>query len=147
MKHVITDHAIELEQTYRIQKVESIESYYVSTDENYPEFSSLDSALKCFIDELQNLDPFEYDHLEHAYEEVFGDKPDDPEEFSDYFQYANVCVSFNLVYRDESILCVRFNFDVQENKLRIEEHSIEIDPQFEQPLEEIVETIKSLFKK
>lgn len=147
MKHLNTELSIELKQNFRIQKIENIESYYVATDENYPEFSSLDSALKCLVDEIHNLDPFKYDHLGYAYVEVFGEKPDNPEEISEYFQYANACVSFNLVYRDDPILCIRFNFNVLGKKLEIEEHVIEIDPQFEQPLEEIVKTIKSLLRK
>ena len=147
MKHLNTELSIELKQNFRIQKIENIESYYVATDENYPEFSSLDSALKCLVDEIHNLDPFKYDHLGYAYVEVFGEKPDNPEEISEYFQYANACVSFNLVYRDDPILCIRFNFNVRGKKLEIEEHSIKIDPKFEQTLEEIVKTIKSLLRK
>ncbi len=147
MNHLKPDQAFDQHQNYCIQKIESIESYYVANDENYPEFPSLDSALKCLADEIRELDPYDYDHLENAYEEVFGEKPDDLEELNDYFQNSSAGVSFMLLYHDESIFCVRFNFNLQEKKLELADHEIEMNSEYEQPLKEIVKTIKSLLSK
>jgi len=148
MNYLNADKSRELDQSFRIQKIENIEDYFVAIEENYPEFSSIDIVLKYLMDEIVNLDPNDYDHLGLEYTKVFGEKPEDPEEEFDYYQYSNSCVSFNVLFQGEIIFCVRFEFNVKEKKLDISNPQIEkAKKKFENKLSDCVKKINILIKK
>lgn len=144
MTNKISKSTTKASDIFRIEKIENIESYYVCTDQNYAEFTNLNDALDFLMIQVKELKQEDFHHLSDEFEGIFGDRPTDPDELSEYFGSSSASVILNLVSSDEVVVGVSVQLDIKSGALDFSTLDIELGAAFEGKLSEWVDRVKDL---
>ena len=129
---------------FRIEKIENIESYFVSADEKFAEFTTLDEALDFLIIQIEDLKYDDFHYLSNEFERIFGEKPTDPDELSEYYNSSSASVILNVVSSNEVVVGVNVQLDIESKALNLSSLNIELGAAYEGKLSPWLERVKKI---
>jgi hypothetical protein len=128
---------------YQVEIVENIECHFVATAVVQDQISDLRSATLVFLKKIEDLKLADFNHLCNEYANIFGVKPTDNEELTDFYNSATAGVCVNVVNDGEILLSVRFEFDFESVSLKFSCPEIDVSNSYRDQLSDVLEKLKA----
>ena len=134
-----------LNPKFSLEKIENIEDYFISVENEYPKFTELQGVFEILISELDIINSEDSDFLHDEFLAVFGPEPDDKGQINEFYESSSAGISFNILESSEPIFSIRLTFDLRNKLLDFTNPIIEIQKD-ENLFVELIKEIKSRLK-
>jgi len=131
-------------KSFQVEIVENIDSYYVATSVVQLKILDLVEACHFLLKQVEDLKLIDLSHLSNEFENIFGDKPTDAEELTEYYDSSNGGICVSVVSDHETLLSVRFKFDFEDRSLNFSCPEIDVIDFYREQLSDVLDKLNKL---